>query len=134
AAHLRTIFDMLPSLALPHPPLAHHGQECKAAHQREAKVMGADIMTSIVYVGAGTQYAPGQRYTPGEAWPKFGAKTYTRSINYDTAASREEVVRVQGENPPRGGGVQPVRGEQILNFAVNGDFAWNVVGDAAIPA
>src|ERR1051326_907354 len=131
---MRTILAILASFALLAAPLAAHAQDGKAGLESVAKAMGADRITSIVYVGTGTQYAPGQSYTPGDAWPKFGAKTYTRSINYDTAASREEVVRVQGENPPRGGGVQPVRGEQLLNFAVSGDFAWNVVGDAAIPA
>ena len=130
---MRTILAIAASLLLLQ-PFAAHAQDSKAALENVAKALGADIVTSVVYVGSGTQFALGQSFTPGESWPKFGAKRYTRSINYDTTASREEVVRTQGENPPRGGGVQPVRGEQLLNFAVNGDFAWNVVGDAAIPA
>src|SRR5205823_13695910 len=108
--------------------------DAKAALKAVSKALGADIVTSVVYVGSGTQYAAGQSFTPGDAWPKFGAKAYTRSINYDTAASRELVVRTQGENPPRGGGVQPVRGEQILDFLVAGDFAWNMVQNAAVPS
>ena len=131
---MRTTFAVIASLLLFVCPLAAEAQEGKAALESVAKSMGADILTSIVYVGSGVNFAPGQSFTPGLRWPKFGAERYTRSVNYDTAASREEIVRTQGENPPWGGGVQPVRGEQLLNFAVSGDHAWNVVGDAAIPA
>jgi glyoxylase-like metal-dependent hydrolase (beta-lactamase superfamily II) len=55
-------------------------------------------------------------------------------VNYDTASLRDEIVRTQAEDPPRGGGQQPVRGEQRQMFVARGDHAWNVVGDAAIPA
>ena len=99
-----------------------------------ASALGADAVSTIVYGGEGVNYAPGQSQTPGTAWPKFGVKSYTREIHYGSASSRETIVRTQAENPPRGGGVQPVRGEQRQIFAVNGDHAWNVVGDAAIPA
>src|SRR5205809_2317133 len=131
---MRTTFAVIASLLLFVCPLAGEAQEGKAALESVAKSMGADILTSIVYVGSGMNFAPGQSFTPGLRWPKFGAERYTRSVNYDTAASREEIVRTQGENPPWGGGVQPVRGEQLLNFVVSGDHAWNVVGDAAIPS
>jgi glyoxylase-like metal-dependent hydrolase (beta-lactamase superfamily II) len=130
---MRTILAVAASLLLLQ-PFAAQAQDSKAALEGVAKAMGADIVTSVVYTGSGVNFAVGQSFTPGESWPKFGAKRYTRSINYDTAASREEVVRTQGENPPRGGGQQPVRGEQLLNFAVAADFAWNVVGGVAIPA
>jgi glyoxylase-like metal-dependent hydrolase (beta-lactamase superfamily II) len=130
---MRTILAIAASLLLLQ-PFAAQAQDAKAALEGVAKAMGADIVTSVVYTGSGVNFAVGQSFTPGESWPKFGAKRYTRSINYDTATAREEFVRTQGENPPRGGSVQPVRGEQLQNFAVAGDFAWNVVGDAAIPA
>ena len=45
-------------------------------------------------------------------WPKFNDKTYTRVISFDPLASRMQRVRTQGENPPRGGGLQPIFGEQ----------------------
>ena len=78
-------------------------------------------------------FAPGQSYTPGQPWPRFIAKSQTRSVNYETASLRDDVVRMQGENPPRGGGVQPVRGEQRQQFVLSGDLAWTVVADVPAP-
>jgi glyoxylase-like metal-dependent hydrolase (beta-lactamase superfamily II) len=43
-------------------------------------------------------------------------------------------VRTQWENPPRGGGGQPIRGETRQEFVVRGDHSWNVVGDNAVPS
>jgi glyoxylase-like metal-dependent hydrolase (beta-lactamase superfamily II) len=115
-------------------PFAGHAQDGKAALDAVAKAMGADVVTSVVYDGSGTIFAVGQSATPGAAWPRFNAKTYSRAVNYDTAAMREVIVRTQAENPPRGGGVQPVRGEQRQQFFLRGGDAWNIVGDAAVPS
>jgi glyoxylase-like metal-dependent hydrolase (beta-lactamase superfamily II) len=46
---------------------------------------------------------------------------------------RDEIVRTQAEDPPRGGGQQPVRGEQRQVFLVSGTHAWSQPGDSAIP-
>src|SRR2546428_3442272 len=43
----------------------------------------------------------------GERWPRFEAKTYVAAVDYQTPAMRVEIVRAQGEHPPRGGGGQP---------------------------
>jgi glyoxylase-like metal-dependent hydrolase (beta-lactamase superfamily II) len=99
-----------------------------------AAVLGAAGLKSIEYSGSGVQFQTGQSPAPGQPWPRFNIKTFTRSVNYETASLRDDLVRTQGENPPRGGGVQPVRGEQRQVFLVSGDFAWNVVADAAVPA
>jgi glyoxylase-like metal-dependent hydrolase (beta-lactamase superfamily II) len=99
-----------------------------------ARALGADGLKSIELTATGFSFAPGQAQTPGGAWPRFNVKSLTRSINYDTASMRDLHIRTQFENPPRGGGLQPVRGEQRLGFFNAADFAWNVVGDAAIPA
>src|SRR5439155_14102785 len=45
-------------------------------------------------------------------------KTYKRTINFDTPAYRMERIRMQGENPPRGGGQQPIVGDQTQNQTV----------------
>src|SRR5262249_4351096 len=76
----------------------------------------------------------GQREGPGEPGRGFNIKNHARAINYDAAAMREEWVRTQANDPPRGGGVQPIRGEQLQVFVVSGEQAWNVMGDAAVPA
>ncbi len=97
------------------------------------KAMGATGMKSIQYSGSGVNFQVGQNYSPDLAWPRFVVQSYTRAANYDTAAMRDELVRLQGEDPPRGGGGQPVRGEQRQVFALSGDFAWNVAGDVVNP-
>jgi glyoxylase-like metal-dependent hydrolase (beta-lactamase superfamily II) len=115
-------------------PAAVPAQDGKAALDAVAKALGADVVTSVVYDGTGSVYAVGQSATPGGAWPRFNAKSYSRAINYDTASMREVVVRTQAETPPRGGGLQPVRGEQRQQFFLRENHAWNLVGDAAVPS
>ena len=77
-----------------------------------AKAIGADTLKTVQYSASGFDYAVGQQANPNLPWPKFITKQYTRSIDFDTAGSRVERVRAQGENPPRGGGGQPIAGEQ----------------------
>ena len=96
--------------------------------------LGASNLKSLEYSGSGLLFQAGQSASPGQPWPRFNAKTYTRAVNYETASLRDDIVRTQGENPPRGGGVQPVRGEQRQLFLLSGDHAWNLVADAAVPA
>src|SRR5262249_16443049 len=72
--------------------------------------------------------------SPTVPWPRFNLKSFTRSVNYDTALLRDDLVRTQALDPPRGGSQQPLRGEQRQLFFVSGDHAWNVVGDVANPA
>ncbi|MBM4440547.1 MAG: MBL fold metallo-hydrolase [Candidatus Rokubacteria bacterium] len=115
-------------------PLAAGAQDGRAALQKVAEALGADNVTSIEYAGSGVVYAPGQSATPGAPWPKFGAKTWTRTVNYDTQAFRDSILRTQMENPPRGGGVQPVRGEVRQTLIAHGEFAYNMVGDTPAPA
>jgi glyoxylase-like metal-dependent hydrolase (beta-lactamase superfamily II) len=114
-------------------PLASYAQDARAALQGVASAMGAGAVKSIQYSGSGVNFQVGQNYIPEMPWPRFVVKRFTRSVSYETAAIRDEVVRTQGEEPARGGGGQPVVGEQRQNFAARGDFAWNVVGDATNP-
>lgn len=131
---MRTMAVVIASLLLLLSPLGVKAQDSKAALETVSKAMGADLVTSIVYSGDGVVYAVGQSQTPGAAWPRFNAKSYTRSVNYDTVALRDVIVSTQGENPPRGGGVQPVRGERRQTFVLRADHAWNIVGEVAVPA
>src|SRR5205823_12332756 len=52
--------------------------------------------------------------------------TYTRIIDFEKPAYRMERIRMQGENPPRGGGQQPIIGEQQQNQTVvfNPNTSW----------
>ena len=80
--------------------------------------MGVDTLKTVQYSATGFDFALGQAPNPSSPWPKFINKSYTRSINFETPASRVDRVRVQGENPPRGGGQQPVVGEQPQNQTI----------------
>jgi glyoxylase-like metal-dependent hydrolase (beta-lactamase superfamily II) len=115
-------------------PLAAAGQDASATLAAASKALGADGLKSIEYSGSGTSFAFGQSATPGQPWPRLNLKSFTRSVNYETASLRDENVRTQGENPVRGGGQQPIRGEQRQSFWVSGDHAWNMMGTAAVPA
>jgi glyoxylase-like metal-dependent hydrolase (beta-lactamase superfamily II) len=99
-----------------------------------ANALGAGSLKSIAYSGSGYNFAVGQSVRPGESWPRFIVKSYKRVIDYDSVSSREELLRTQGENPPRGGGGQPLMGEQRQILVVSGSHAWNVSGDTAAPA
>ena len=131
---MRTLPVVIASLLLVLSPLGATAQDSKAALEAVSNALGADRVTSIVYSGDGAVYSVGQSYTPGAPWPRFNAKTFTRAINYAAAATRDEIVRTQAENPPRGGGGQPMRGETRQTIVLNGDHAWNIVGDAPVSA
>ena len=115
-------------------PLASHAQDGRSTLEAAATALGAGGLKSLEYSGSGVHFALGQSASPGQPWPRFNVKSFTRSVDYETASLRDEIVRTQAEHPPRGGGMQPVRGEQRQSFHLSGDHAWNVMGSAAIPA
>lgn len=115
-------------------PLAASAQDARGTLDNVAKALGATTVKSIQYSGTGGVFAVGQSVVPGLPWPEFNAKSHTRSVNYDTASLRDEQVRTQALDPPRGGGLQPIRGEQRLNFLVSGDTAWNIVAEQPVSA
>ena len=71
------------------------------------ETLGAADLKSIQYSGTGFTFAFAQNYRPDCPYPKFHA-TYSRAIDYERGLAREETVRTQFENPPRGGGGQPL--------------------------
>ena len=72
-----------------------------------ARTLGAAELKSIQYSGTGFTFSFAQNYRPDLPYPKFHA-TYSRAIDYERGLAREEIVRTQFENPPRGGGGQPL--------------------------
>jgi glyoxylase-like metal-dependent hydrolase (beta-lactamase superfamily II) len=129
---MRTFLSRLVAVFVLLSPLAATAQD--ASLDQVAKAMGAAGVKSIQYSGSGVNFQIGQNYSPDVPWPRFVVKSYTRAANYDMPALRDELVRLQGEDPPRGGGGQPVSGEQRQIFVMSGDFAWNVVGDVVNPS
>ncbi len=87
-------------------------QDAKTVIAKASTAMGADNLKTIEYSGSGADFALGQAGNPNEPWPRFIDKSYTRAIAFEVPASRVDRIRLQGENPPRGGGNQPLRGEQ----------------------
>ncbi|MSR36341.1 MAG: MBL fold metallo-hydrolase [Gemmatimonadetes bacterium] len=86
--------------------------DAKAVIAAASKAMGVEALRTIQYSATGFDYALGQSAVPGGPWPKFAQKSYTRAVSFDTPASRVDRVRIQAEDPPRGGGAQPIRGDQ----------------------
>ena len=130
---MRSFLAILAALTLLAPCTAL-AQDGKAGIEAVAKALGEPGLKSIEYSAAGVLFQAGQSQAPGQPWPRFGVKSVTRSFSYDTASMREDWVRTQVLDPPRGGGVQPIRGEQRQIFVLSGEQAWNVMGDAAVPA
>ena len=84
-----------------------------------ARTLGVDSLKTVQYSGTGFAYAFAQNDRPGAPYPKFHA-TYSRAIDYSQRLSREQTVRTQFENPPRGGGGQPLY-RQAPGTAVSSD-------------
>jgi glyoxylase-like metal-dependent hydrolase (beta-lactamase superfamily II) len=101
-------------------------QDARTVIDNASKAMGVTTLKTVQYSATGLDFALGQAPNPSSPWPKFVNKSYTRSINFETPASRVERVRVQGENPPRGGGQQPIVGEQpqTQTIIVSADTPW----------
>lgn len=127
---MRTISTVVVALAV---AVAISGCAQPTGVAAAADAMGAGDLTSIQYSGSGSQYAFGQAYEPGQRWPRFEAKTYTVAVDYQTPAMRLEMLRAQGENPPRGGGAQPFAIDQRTIQVVSGKFAWTDGGAQPAP-
>src|SRR5438034_6368589 len=101
-------------------------QDARSVIAAASKAIGVDTLKTVQYSATGLDFALGQAPNPSSPWPKFINKSYTRVINFEAPASRVERVRMQGENPPRGGGQQPIVGEQpqTQTIIVSADTPW----------
>ena len=89
-------------------PWPGYGQDSKAVLDGVTKAMG-DVK-SLQYTGSGAYFFVGQNVNPAAPWPRFNLKTYTRTIDYETPAMRDEFVRSQADPTARGGGGIPMTG------------------------
>lgn len=103
------------------------------ALERVAKASRVGDLKTLRYAGDGVGYTFGQAYKPGEAWPKVRINSFTRTINYDTGAMREEIVLTRAE--ALGGGGYPHTASQRNDQYLYGTYAWNqtAAGPAAGP-
>ena len=129
---MRTLIYLLAAVLLLS-PISADAQDNRAALEAVAKALGATGLKSIEFQGGGTFFMAGQSYNAGTAWPQFNVRSLTRTVNYDTASLREEMVRTRTLEPPKGGGPY-VRGEHKAVAFLSGDHAWNVAGEAVTPA
>ena len=114
-------------LLLAAPAAQATGLDATAVLKRADATMGASALKTLRYSGSGSAWQFGQAYKPGP-WPKLYVGSYTRLVDYDKAAWREDLVRSRAE--PTGGGALPLSGDQRLSMAVSGAHAWNQVGPA----
>ena len=76
-------------------------QDAKTVIQNAEKAIGN--VNSIQYSGAGKMGGFGQSWNPSGPWHPTVITSYTRTIDYASRSSKEELARTQ-ENPPARGG------------------------------
>lgn len=102
-------------------------QNARALLQAADNAVGASKVNSIMYTGTGRISYLGQNFTTTDDLPRVDMKTWSQTIDYGSKSAKEEMVRVQGNNPPRGGGAGfPITGEQRSTTLVSGNYAWNL--------
>jgi glyoxylase-like metal-dependent hydrolase (beta-lactamase superfamily II) len=115
--------------------LAAHAQEAKTALDAAATALGAASLSSIQFSGWGSDYIFGQAYDGNSPWPRFNLPGFTMTIDYTVPSLRDDRRRAQAENPPLGGGFQPLAGELRQIWLLSGPYAWDMVGEnATLPA
>ncbi len=87
-------------------------QDSESELAAASRAIGVAALKTVQFSATGYDFALGQAPNPSSPWPRFINKSYTRAVNFETPASRVDRVRMQGENPPHGGGLQPLVGEQ----------------------
>src|SRR5262249_38850956 len=97
----------------------------KAILQAADKAIGASNVKSIVVTGTGWIGSPGQQF-PQADLPRADLKSFTYPADAASKSAKFDYVRVQGNNPPRGGGGIPIQGEARSTELVNGNSAWNL--------
>jgi glyoxylase-like metal-dependent hydrolase (beta-lactamase superfamily II) len=107
-------------------------QDAASVIDASAKTMGTMTLKSIRYTGTGTNNSVGQAYTSGGPWPRYKVAKYVALVNYTVPAMRQEIVRIDNDQPPRGGGaggfnpatgqggIRPVPGDIIQNQNTDG--------------
>jgi glyoxylase-like metal-dependent hydrolase (beta-lactamase superfamily II) len=107
-------------------------QDAAAVIDASVKAMGTATLQSIRYTGTGTNNSVGQAFTSGGPWPRFKVTKYVALVNYTVPAMQQEIIRVDNEYPPRGGGagpfnpntgqggIRPIPGDIIQNQNIDG--------------
>jgi glyoxylase-like metal-dependent hydrolase (beta-lactamase superfamily II) len=116
------------------PALSADAQDAKTSLDAAATALGAAGLRSIEYSGWGSDYIFGQAYDGNSPWPRFNLPSFTMTIDFTVPSLRDDRRRAQAENPPLGGGFQPLAGEQRQIWMLSGGYAWDMVGQTPTPA
>src|SRR5213596_2865316 len=109
-------------------------QDAKTTLDAAAAALGARNLRTIEFSGRGSDFMFGQAYDGNSPWPRFNVPAITISIDYTTNTLLDDRRRQQAENPPLGGGFQPLVGELRQIWVLSGKYAWDIAGQEAVPA
>ncbi|MBM4262323.1 MAG: MBL fold metallo-hydrolase [Deltaproteobacteria bacterium] len=101
--------------------------------QQIADVLDVDKTRTFQFTANGRMYHVGQSTSHMAAWPRYYVKSLTRAYDFTAGAMRDQMVRTQGEDPPSGGGGQPLEGDQNIVSLVRDGVAWNEAGKNMVP-
>jgi glyoxylase-like metal-dependent hydrolase (beta-lactamase superfamily II) len=119
------------ALALSLPGVAIAADDAEALLRRADRAMGGTDLKTLRFSASGTGATFGQAFKPDMAWPKLGYSSFSRTLDFENSALREEFARSRTE--PTGGGAVPLMGtgEQRATGFVQGGTAWNQTGPNA---
>ena len=107
--------------------VAGRAQDAGTPIDRAARTLGVAGLNTLEYSGFGFDYVFGQAYNGNSAWPRFSLPGFTMTIDFAAPAFLDDKRRAQLENPPLGGGFQPLAGEMHQVWVASGAYAWDVV-------
>jgi glyoxylase-like metal-dependent hydrolase (beta-lactamase superfamily II) len=106
-------------------------QDAKSVLTKASQALGS--ADSVQFSATGTFGSLGQSLTPTSPWPLLKITSYTKTIDYPSQSSKEELTRTQLDPPSKGGGA-PFAGEQKQVNLSSGPYAWNQPGAQPQPA
>ncbi len=92
--------------------------------------MGGTLLRTLEFDASGSGGIFGQAYQPGMAWPKLNVTMFSRVMDYEGGALRQDFAQNRAE--PSGGGGIPLmgQGEQRATGLMKAGHAWNMAGPA----
>ncbi|MBM4296609.1 MAG: hypothetical protein FJ143_02600, partial [Deltaproteobacteria bacterium] len=82
--------------------------------QQIADALDVSKTKTFQFTANGQMFEVGQAASPAGAFPRYYVKSLVRAYDFTAGAMRDELVRTQGEEPPRAGGIQPIFGDQRI--------------------
>jgi glyoxylase-like metal-dependent hydrolase (beta-lactamase superfamily II) len=117
--------SILLAAAVLSPATIMQAESPQAIVQNAIHALHAEDVQSIEISGRGFDALFGQAYDGNSPWPRFALTRYSLAIQYGQHYLRGDRIRVQAQNPPLGGGNQPI-GEQRETQLYRDGVAWNL--------